>query len=174
MRSRSHSILRAAIAAVLLSLAPAAQIRTAAAAPAEGATAETAPRDVTAASGPGMQLEFIPLRHVFFEHDRAQLGDQARRTLDDAALYLRHATGIDRVIIQGHADYTAGETYNDKLSDQRMGAVRDYLATQGVEADLLRAGGLGEHVPIDENWTREGRARNRRVEIYIVRHADLP
>ncbi|MBK8163316.1 MAG: OmpA family protein [Gammaproteobacteria bacterium] len=174
MRSRSHSILHAAITAVLLALPPAAQILAEDAAPGEGMAAETSPRDTPAASGPGAQFEFIPLRHVFFEHDRAQLGDQARRILDDAALYLRHATGIDRVIIQGHADYTAGEIYNDKLSDQRMGAVRDYLAGQGVEADLLRAGGLGEHVPIDENWTRDGRARNRRVEIYIVRHADLP
>jgi OOP family OmpA-OmpF porin len=120
---------------------------------------------------PGPRFEFIPLRHVFFAHDDSLLDERARLTLDDAALYLKHATGIDRVIVQGHADHTAEDPYNDKLSDQRTAVVHEYLLAQGIAANLLYTGGLGEHTPIDENWTREGRARNRRVEIYVVRHA---
>lgn len=127
-----------------------------------------------AAPDPGLGFEFIPLRHVFFAHDQAALDERARQTLDDAVLYLRHATGIGRVIIQGHADHTAGIPYNDRLSDRRTAAVHDYLLAQGIATHLLYIGGLGEHSPIDENWTREGRARNRRVEIYIVRHPELP
>lgn len=125
-------------------------------------------------AAPGQRFEFIPLRHVFFAHNQSLLDERARQALDDAVLYLRHASGVDRVLIQGHADYTAGETYNDALSDRRTSVVHEYLLAQGVAADLLYTGGLGEHTPIDENWTREGRARNRRVEIYIVRHASLP
>lgn len=138
----------------------------------EGATPVLAADTTGSATGVGVRFEFIPLRHVFFAHDQDLLDEQARNVLDDAALYLRHATGVDRVIIQGHADYTAGENYNDLLSDRRSNAVRDYLLGQGIAAELVRLGGLGEHTPIDENWTREGRARNRRVEIYIVRHTE--
>lgn len=138
----------------------------------EGTAPVLASDTAGSATGAGVRFEFIPLRHVFFAHDQALLDEQARHVLDDAALYLRHATGVDRVIIQGHADYTAGENYNDLLSDRRSSAVRDYLLGQGVAPGLVHLGGLGEHTPIDENWTREGRARNRRVEIYIVRHAE--
>lgn len=173
MRSRSHSIPRFVAVLGLLALPVAAQTETVPVAAADPPPLETAPA-MQAMTPPGLRFEFIPLRHVFFAHDQSLLDERARQTLDDAALYLKHATGIDRVIIQGHADYTAGDAYNDKLSDRRTAVVHDYLLTQGVPAPLLYTGGLGEHTPIDENWTREGRVRNRRVEIYIVRHADLP
>ncbi len=140
----------------------------------EGAEPAFAPEVTEIVAGAGARFEFIPLRHVFFAHNQDLLDDQARRTLNDTALYLRHATGVDRILIQGHADYTAGEDYNDHLSDRRSNAVREYLIGQGVTSDMLHLGGLGEHTPVDENWTREGRARNRRVEIYIVRHAESP
>lgn len=174
MRSRSHSILQVAAVAGLLSLPPAAQTQTTSVPADAPATAEAVPAPMNSPAAAGSQFEFIPLRHVFFTHDQSLLDERARGVLDDAALYLKHATGIDRIIIQGHADYTAGETYNDKLSDRRTAVVHEYLLAQGVAANLLYTGGLGEHTPIDENWTREGRARNRRVEIYVVRHADPP
>jgi OOP family OmpA-OmpF porin len=166
MRSRSHSILRFVAVLGLLTLPVVAQTETA-----PVAVADPTPLATTAS---GLRFEFIPLRHVFFAHDQSLLDERARQTLADTALYLKHATGIDRVIIQAHADYTAADAYNDPLSDRRTAVVHDYLIAQGIAATLLYTGGLGEHTPIDENWTREGRARNRRVEIYVVRHADLP
>lgn len=173
MRYRSHSFPQAGLLAVLLALPLPATTQTTAV-PAEAAAApEAVPTDIPVDHS-AARFEFIPLRHVFFVHDQAQLDDQARAILDDAALYLKHATGVDRVIIQGHADDTAGVAYNDTLSDHRAVAARDYLLAQGVAAGLLHLGGRGEHTPIDENWTREGRARNRRVEIYVVRHAEQP
>jgi OOP family OmpA-OmpF porin len=171
MRSRSHSITQLLAVLGLLSLSAHAQDGTAPDAAVGPLALETTPMLHAA---PGIRFEFIPLRHVFFTHDQALLDERARQALDDAALYLKNATGIDRVIIQGHADYTAGDAYNDKLSDQRTAVVHEYLLAQGIPESLIYTGGLGEHTPIDENWTREGRARNRRVEIYIVRHADLP
>jgi OOP family OmpA-OmpF porin len=177
MRSRSHSILGAAVCAALSFLPLAAQTDTDTGAtpaaeigPAAMATAP-APRPLTASA---TQFEFIPLRHIFFAHNESVLDERARQVLDDAVLYLKYATGIDRVIINGHADYTDSDAYNDQLSDRRTAVVRDYLLAQGIAANLLYTGGLGEHTPIDENWTRDGRARNRRVEIYVVRHAALP
>lgn len=174
MRSRSHSILHIVAAAGLLSLPFAAQAETASVPVTDPPMTDPAPVSVNATTGPGPQFEFIPQRHVFFEHNQFLLDEHARQILDDTVLYLKYAAGIDRIIINGHADYTASDAYNDKLSDRRTTVVHDYLVAQGVAANLLYTGGLGEHTPIDENWTREGRMRNRRVEIYVVRHTDLP
>jgi OOP family OmpA-OmpF porin len=171
MRPRSHSILRAAALALLSFLPPTARTDTGTVSATGPAAMETAPAPVTAAAA---QFEFIPLRPIFFAHNESVLDERARQVLDDSVLYLKYAAGVDRIIINGHADYTDSDAYNDQLSDRRTAVVRDYLLAQGIAANLLYSGGLGEHTPIDENWTRDGRARNRRVEIYVVRHTGLP
>ena len=116
-------------------------------------------------------MALIPLNHVFFAHDKAVLDQNARRILDDAALYIMGSGGIARVIIYGHANSIAGKDYNDRLSDKRANAVRDYLLEKDIPADLIWLHGWGENDPIDENWTREGGRRNRRVEIYLVEYS---
>lgn len=123
-------------------------------------------------AGPGGRLEFIPLTHLLFEHDRIELTPRTQQALDDAARFVMRTPGIRRVLISGHADYTDGMNYNYHLSDQRAEAVRYYLIARGVDTDLLHITGFGELQPTDENWTRYGRHRNRRVELYVVRYAD--
>lgn len=118
---------------------------------------------------PPGRLEFIPLTHLFFEYDKTALSPHAQQTLDDAARFVSRTPGIRRVLIDGHADYTDSVEYNYSLSDLRAEAVRNYLIARGVERELLRFAGFGELRPTDENWTRSGRSRNRRVEIYIVK-----
>lgn len=115
-------------------------------------------------------LEFIPLTHLFFEYDRVTLNPRAQRTLDDVARFVTRTPGVRRVLIGGHADYTDTTDYNYGLSDLRAEAVRNYLIARGVAGELLRFHGFGELRPTDENWTRSGRRRNRRVEIYVVRY----
>lgn len=118
----------------------------------------------------GAALEFIPLAHLFFEHDKLALSARSQQTLDDAALFIKRTPGISRVLIDGHADDTDSVTYNYSLSDLRAEAARNYLVARGVDRELLRFSGFSELRPTDENWTRPGRGRNRRVEIYVVRH----
>lgn len=120
----------------------------------------------------GEYFEFIPLQSVRFAHDADELDERARLILDDVAMLIRHLPGVTRVIVKGHTDSIGGEDYNDTLSDRRAETVHDYLIERGISLHLLQAIGYGYHVPIDEEWTREGRARNRRVEIYIVRVQD--
>ncbi len=117
----------------------------------------------------GEYFEFIPIHPVHFAHDQDILDDPARWILDDTALLIRHLPGVTRVIIKGFTDNVASETYNDTLSDRRAAAVYNYLIERGVATQLLHMTGYGKSVPVDEEWTREGRARNRRVEIYLVR-----
>jgi len=116
------------------------------------------------------QLEFISVNQIFFEYDKAELSDRAKRILDEAARHITHHSMVSRVIIQGHTDEVASVAYNYRLADRRVAAVKNYLGAQGVPEALLYSTGLGEQRPIDESWTREGRRRNRHVEIYIVQY----
>lgn len=115
-------------------------------------------------------LDLISIEHVFFAFDKADLDERAQKTLDDTVSYLRRHQRIYRVLIEGNTDARADEAYNDTLADRRTRSVRSYLTGKGIPASLLYTTGLGENRPVDENWTRQGRRRNRHVEIYLLAH----
>lgn len=69
--------------------------------------------------------------------------------------------------VEGHTDSTGSDAFNRDLSFRRAGTVRDYLVAQGVASSSIDVEGLGPDRPVDSNDTREGRARNRRVEIVL-------
>ena len=75
---------------------------------------------------------------------------------------------ISSVLVEGHADYTGGAGYNQGLSERRSGTVKDNLIKRGVPSELVSAFGYGEFRPIASNETIEGRAMNRRTEIYLL------
>lgn len=115
-------------------------------------------------------FEFITLPHMFFGHDSIKLVAETQQILDGLAQYvLDNDTTISRILIHAHANEIADENYNFRLSDRRAYAIWDYLAAKGVEPELMTVTSRGELTPIDENWTRAGRQRNRYVEIQIVR-----
>jgi len=68
---------------------------------------------------------------------------------------------------EGHTDTTGSEEFNQKLSEQRAGAVRDFLISQGLTAEKVTAVGRGFAVPVADNKTADGRKKNRRVELII-------
>ena len=74
---------------------------------------------------------------------------------------------VTQVLVEGHADVTGGEGYNQGLSERRAGTVRDYLIGHGVPAEQITAFGYGEFRPIASNETEEGKALNRRTEIHL-------
>jgi outer membrane protein OmpA-like peptidoglycan-associated protein len=69
--------------------------------------------------------------------------------------------------IEGHTDSVGSDEFNQKLSEQRADAVRDFLASQGVAASSMTAKGFGKNDPIASNDTPEGRQKNRRVELVV-------
>ena len=72
-----------------------------------------------------------------------------------------------RVMIVGHTDDTGPDAVNNPLSLQRAQSVHDYLAARGVSPTHMQTAGRGEREPVADNTTESGRARNRRVEIYL-------
>ena len=72
---------------------------------------------------------------------------------------------VEAVHIVGHTDNIGPASYNQTLSEQRAGSVKDYLIKSGVDPAKITILGMGERSPVADNSTREGRARNRRVVI---------
>jgi len=73
----------------------------------------------------------------------------------------------DRIVIQGHTDSTGSAAHDEELSLRRAEAVRDVLASRGVNPRQMLVEGVGATRPIGDNSTPEGRAENRRVELHI-------
>lgn len=113
-------------------------------------------------------LQFLPLDSVYFATNKAILTAQSQQTLDSIAQYLLEQVSADRVIIFGHTDYVGSLKFNEGLGERRAHAVRDYLAKRGVAPALLFVTQRGERHPVDENWTTEGRQRNRHVEMQVL------
>lgn len=102
---------------------------------------------------------------VLFDVDKYDIRPEARETLNQLAKLLTEA-GITAFEIDGHTDSNADDAYNQTLSENRANAVKEYLKTQGVTAEITTQG-YGESRPIATNETAEGRQQNRRVEIII-------
>ncbi|MES1200792.1 MAG: OmpA family protein [Pseudomonadota bacterium] len=101
-----------------------------------------------------------------FDVDKADVKGQFVPTLNDVAGILGQysQTTVD---VYGHADSTGAADYNQGLSERRALAVASILVNGGVMRQRIVAQGFGESRPIASNDTAEGRARNRRVEVYI-------
>lgn len=101
-----------------------------------------------------------------FDFDKAAIKPEFKPTLDQVAGVLRDDPNL-RIQVIGHTDSVGSETYNQQLSERRARATADYLISQGVSASQVTIEGRGESEPRTSNSTAEGRAQNRRVEIYL-------
>ncbi|UCC15667.1 MAG: OmpA family protein [Gammaproteobacteria bacterium] len=106
------------------------------------------------------------LEGVEFGSDSAALTPASEVILDATAAELARHPDM-KVEIAGHTSSTGPAEYNQALSERRAQAVADYLISKGLSADRFTVRGYGESDPIADNSTREGRARNRRVEMRV-------
>jgi OOP family OmpA-OmpF porin len=115
----------------------------------------------------GCTIVSVVLEDVRFENNSAELTSGSSEQLDKAVAAMKEYPHI-RVEVQAHSDSSGAASYNQALSEKRAGSVRDYMVSKGIAADRLTAKGYGEDQPIASNDTREGRAKNRRVELKII------
>lgn len=103
---------------------------------------------------------------VSFDTGRADIKPELRSVLDQFAQGLKSQPNtLVRVI--GHTDSTGSDAVNNPLSERRAESVRSYLVDRGVAGSRIETAGRGSREPIASNATTEGKAKNRRVEIFL-------
>ena len=104
---------------------------------------------------------------ILFGFNSTKLSDEAKSSLTAFAEVLKSTPDAD-VAILGHTDNVGTEKANQSVSEKRAKAVADHLKAQGVEGKQLKdVLGMNFSQPIASNDTEEGRAQNRRVEVYM-------
>jgi len=103
---------------------------------------------------------------ISFDTNSSNIRGAFRPLLDQFAQGLRDNPHTE-VRIVGHTDSTGSDAVNDPLSVDRAASTRSYLAARGVDPARIRIEGHGSHQPVASNDTAQGRAQNRRVEIYV-------
>jgi OOP family OmpA-OmpF porin len=104
---------------------------------------------------------------VLFDFDSAEIKSDAHPMLNEAVGILKKNPAI-KVEVDGHTDNVGPAAYNMKLSERRANSIMEYFVDNGVEAERLTIKGLGLTKPAVSNDTKEGRAKNRRVELTPV------
>lgn len=112
------------------------------------------------------QLKLNVPSDLSFDVGRADIKPELRNVLDQFANGLK-AQPATLVRIVGHTDSTGTDAVNERLSVQRAESVKGYLEDRGVSGSRVEAVGRGEREPVADNGTAEGRAKNRRVEIFL-------
>ena len=104
---------------------------------------------------------------TLFDFDRAVIKPEGKAKLDELVTRITKIT-LEVVIAVGHTDSVGTDAYNTKLGDRRAQAVKAYLISRGVERNRVYTESKGESQPVADNRTKEGRAKNRRVEIEVI------
>lgn len=144
--------------------APAAVTPAASAAPAAPAAA-SAPAPAAAPAAAPAKVTFAA--DAFFDFDKAVLKPEGKAKMDDLINKVK-GINLEVIIAVGHTDAVGADAYNQKLSVARAEAVKAYLLSKGIEKGRVYTEGKGEKSPAADNKTKEGRAKNRRVEIELV------
>lgn len=116
------------------------------------------------------QLKLSIPNDISFDTGRADIKPNLRPILDQFAQGLSQQPGME-VRIVGHTDNTGSDAINNPLSVNRAQSARDYLVARGVSSNRIVIDGRGSREPIADNSTEAGRARNRRIDIFLAERA---
>jgi outer membrane protein OmpA-like peptidoglycan-associated protein len=108
----------------------------------------------------------VNMSDVLFDTGKYSLRPLAREKLAKVAGIVSGHPGL-KLDVEGHTDSVGSDEYNQRLSEQRGAAVRDYLTEQGMQSSSVTAKGFGKTQPVASNDTANGRQQNRRVELVI-------
>jgi len=143
------------------------------AAPAPVAVPEPAPLPPPPAPAPPKAPEPPPSKIILdeallhFANNQAVLPPEAVEAIRTVAKSLKAYTGAYDLTVTGHTSSLGGKAYNKALSLSRAKAVAEILVAEGIPVDRVKTAGMGPDQPLADNKTREGQAKNRRVEIDV-------
>ncbi|MBS0469398.1 MAG: OmpA family protein [Proteobacteria bacterium] len=137
------------------------------AAPAPAPAAAPAAAAPAPAPAPAAASKVTYAADAFFDFDKSVLKPEGKAKLDDLVSKVK-GINLEVIIAVGHTDSVGTDAYNQKLSVRRAEAVKAYLVSKGIEKNRVYTEGKGKKQPIADNKTKEGRAKNRRVEIEVV------
>jgi outer membrane protein OmpA-like peptidoglycan-associated protein len=112
----------------------------------------------------------VNMSDVLFDTGRYTLKPNTQLSLAKVAGILQAYPGL-KLQVEGYTDSVGSDDYNQKLSENRADAVRNFLITQGVPQDGITSTGYGKASPVADNSTSAGRAKNRRVQLVVSGNA---
>lgn len=122
--------------------------------------------------GEGIQVVFDDKSGVTFAFNSADLTSESKKNLDKIAEVFLEFPDTE-LMLEGHTDSVGDENYNMILSNNRAKAVASYLQSKGVNSSRMSVKGFGETAPRFDNATKDGQAKNRRVEIGISANKEM-
>ena len=139
---------------------------TVAPAPAPAAAPAPAPAPAPAASA-AAATKVTYAADAFFASNNAVLKAAGKAKLDDLVDKVK-GINLEVIVAVGHTDSAGKDASNQALSVRRAEAVKAYLVSKGIEKNRVYTEGKGSKQPVADNKTKEGRAKNNRVEIEVV------
>lgn len=140
-------------------------------APTPEPTAALAPAPVAAApavaAAPVVASKVTYAADAFFDFDKAVLKPAGKAKLDELVSKVK-GVNLEVIVAVGHTDSVGSDAYNQKLSMRRSESVKAYLVSKGIDKSRVFTEGKGEKQPVASNKSKDGRAKNRRVEIEVV------
>ncbi|MBO4924222.1 MAG: OmpA family protein [Bacteroidales bacterium] len=109
---------------------------------------------------------------ILFALNKADLNAASKANLAKFASQMADMPETD-ITIYGHTDNTGSDAVNERLSKQRAESVLNYLKSCGIAGSRMTSEGMSYHMPVASNETAEGRAQNRRVEVYISANENM-
>ena len=129
------------------------------------------PRAVPVAPKAAIPAKTTLSSDALFDFDKAVLKPEGKQRLDDLIKQIKGGN-LEVAIAVGHTDSVGTVEYNQRLSVARATSVMTYMVSQGIPSNLIRVEGKGKSEPVADNATAEGRAKNRRVEIFVTEVLD--
>jgi OOP family OmpA-OmpF porin len=127
--------------------------------------APSAPTPPAAKPAPASVKQAVVIQaDALFDFDKSVVRADGAKSID-AALAKLAGINVEMVIATGHTDSVGTDAYNQKLSERRAAAVKTYLVSKGIAASKVTILGKGESQPVATNKTKDGRQKNRRVDI---------
>lgn len=124
--------------------------------------------DLTFYVVPEEELELMTIENLIFARGSDQINESSHSSLDDLAAYLEERPNMV-IQLEGHTDFAGNAEANMSLSQARVEAVKDYLVDKGIKKNRVLTKAFGGSEPLTTERTDEAKARNRRVEVRVLR-----